>query len=94
MRKQNKITLCDYLANKVPNECVEVLMDSGYQFEKPRSKEELADLLKQYVSRDRSEEHTSELQSHHDLVCRLLLEKKKHNDTHKNKHTKTTAPAK
>src|SRR5471032_1883669 len=26
---------------------------------------------------ERSEEHTSELQSHHDLVCRLLLEKKK-----------------
>src|SRR6266540_6856621 len=25
----------------------------------------------------RSEEHTSELQSHQDLVCRLLLEKKK-----------------
>jgi len=24
----------------------------------------------------RSEEHTSELQSHHDLVCRRLLEKK------------------
>src|SRR5438034_2484626 len=29
----------------------------------------------------RSEEHTSELQSHSDLVCRLLLEKKKQ-DTH------------
>src|SRR5437667_8249694 len=29
------------------------------------------------VDKDRSEEHTSELQSHHDLVCRLLLEKKK-----------------
>src|SRR5437667_4295213 len=28
----------------------------------------------------RSEEHTSELQSHHDLVCRLLLEKKNHQD--------------
>src|SRR5260221_1870411 len=27
--------------------------------------------------RMRSEEHTSELQSHSDLVCRLLLEKKK-----------------
>src|SRR5260221_10788684 len=27
-------------------------------------------------SRNRSEEHTSELQSHSDLVCRLLLEKK------------------
>src|SRR3954449_1875003 len=26
----------------------------------------------------RSEEHTSELQSHSHLVCRLLLEKKKH----------------
>src|SRR5437588_7801713 len=32
----------------------------------------------------RSEEHTSELQSHSDLVCRLLLEKKKNN---KNKDT-------
>src|SRR5437588_5836772 len=34
----------------------------------------------------RSEEHTSELQSHSDLVCRLLLEKKKkkkHNQTQK-----------
>src|SRR5438034_11054827 len=28
----------------------------------------------------RSEEHTSELQSHSDLVCRLLLEKKKMNN--------------
>src|SRR5260221_1564232 len=29
------------------------------------------------LAADRSEEHTSELQSHSDLVCRLLLEKKK-----------------
>src|SRR6267378_6853079 len=29
------------------------------------------------MSRARSEEHTSELQSRRDLVCRLLLEKKK-----------------
>src|SRR5947207_6949190 len=29
------------------------------------------------LAHDRSEEHTSELQSHSDLVCRLLLEKKK-----------------
>ena len=28
-------------------------------------------------SNSRSEEHTSELQSHSDIVCRLLLEKKK-----------------
>src|SRR6267378_5259872 len=31
-------------------------------------------------SRRRSEEHTSELQSRRDLVCRLLLEKKKKNE--------------
>src|SRR5438034_7694093 len=30
----------------------------------------------------RSEEHTSELQSHSDLVCRLLLEKKKRSLEH------------
>src|SRR5438034_7497874 len=29
---------------------------------------------------NRSEEHTSELQSHSDLVCRLLLEKKKNKE--------------
>src|SRR5947207_15610278 len=31
---------------------------------------------------ERSEEHTSELQSHSDLVCRLLLEKKKSSTRH------------
>src|SRR5438034_3949575 len=38
----------------------------------------------QYWTTCRSEEHTSELQSHSDLVCRLLLEKKKKK---KNKNT-------
>src|SRR5437879_8206991 len=32
------------------------------------------------ILRDRSEEHTSELQSPMYLVCRLLLEKKKYSD--------------
>src|SRR5438094_1606292 len=36
-------------------------------------------------ARDRSEEHTSELQSPYDLVCRLLLEKKKNRTISKNK---------
>src|SRR5438034_8167006 len=35
----------------------------------------------------RSEEHTSELQSHSDLVCRLLLEKKKNNISAKQKES-------
>src|SRR3954449_13636819 len=36
----------------------------------------------------RSEEHTSELQSHSHLVCRLLLEKKK-NNTNQQQHRRT-----
>src|SRR5438034_7984057 len=39
----------------------------------------------------RSEEHTSELQSHSDLVCRLLLEKK-NNDAHVNLDSKVGRP--
>src|SRR5260370_14957099 len=35
------------------------------------------ELLRQFLPEVRSEEHTSELQSHLNLVCRLLLEKKK-----------------
>src|SRR4051812_49440135 len=34
--------------------------------------------------KNRSEEHTSELQSHVNLVCRLLLEKKKKNQANAN----------
>src|SRR3712207_7487858 len=34
----------------------------------------------------RSEEHTSELQSRQYLVCRLLLEKKKKHNTHRQRH--------
>src|SRR5690349_23549893 len=44
----------------------------------------------------RSEEHTSELQSRRDLVCRLLLEKKKHrkqNKTDRQKDDRTPAGA-
>src|SRR4051812_49801329 len=44
-----------------------------------------------YVNRDervdyRSEEHTSELQSHVNIVCRLLLEKKKKKEITTNLH--------
>src|SRR5436190_5012086 len=45
--------------------------------------------LSRFIERlERSEEHTSELQSHSDLVCRLLLEKKKKIQTyHQATHT-------
>src|SRR6266540_5656029 len=42
------------------------------------------------VATRRSEEHTSELQSHHDLVCRLLLEKKKRNAQARHHRTQNT----
>src|SRR4051812_42636014 len=41
-------------------------------------------VLDNAVADMRSEEHTSELQSHVNLVCRLLLEKKKKKKTNKN----------
>src|SRR5260221_10371119 len=43
-----------------------------------------AELEEQRREAERSEEHTSELQSHSDLVCRLLLEKKKINSNLRN----------
>src|SRR5256886_12139981 len=56
-----------------------VLPDSSiatdYMLEKMAS---LIDGLVVYPERMRSEEHTSELQSQSNLVCRLLLEKKTH----------------
>src|SRR5690606_40505441 len=39
-----------------------------------------ANQIPDFMARERSEEHTSELQSRENLVCRLLLEKKKQNN--------------
>src|SRR5690349_22897984 len=47
------------------------------------------ELVKSVRHAARSEEHTSELQSRRDLVCRLLLEKKKKN-SHKYTHHMST----
>src|SRR5260221_2475125 len=52
-------------------DCERTLVRSLAQVWFPQEQLRLAQLLL------RSEEHTSELQSHSDLVCRLLLEKKK-----------------
>src|SRR3712207_3923419 len=58
------------LAAEVPLEVLDVL-------EEPLALDN-ADVLERHRRRDRSEEHTSELQSRQYLVCRLLLEKKKY----------------
>src|SRR5574338_772545 len=54
----------------------------GRERERGREREE--------EERGRSEEHTSELQSPWHLVCRLLLEKKKTNNTSCTRRTKPT----
>src|SRR5438034_6250280 len=48
----------------------------GHHLERVEPLGDLARELESLEPRARSEEHTSELQSHSDLVCRLLLEKK------------------
>src|SRR5260221_6274049 len=69
------------------DEVVQVLAERGEPGEKRVAEDRQQDVLAEqhHQARDaehaeadgRSEEHTSELQSHSDLVCRLLLEKKK-----------------
>src|SRR5947207_11207477 len=51
--------------------------DAGDGAEHEGSEVEVAHADSNAPTSSRSEEHTSELQSHSDLVCRLLLEKKK-----------------
>src|SRR5438067_7450982 len=56
------------------NQDADAVYSAGRQHWWARHREHPLDLRGQ---RPRSEEHTSELQSRFDLVCRLLLEKKK-----------------
>src|SRR5258708_11459987 len=68
------------------------LFRSSEQSQKPsRIKLEIRDDL-QRPGVLRSEEHTSELQSPDHLVCRLLLEKKKHNKHKPYKRTESVRP--
>lgn len=51
--KAQKLTICDYVANKEPYKSLAILKDSPYEFENPQSIEELARSLKEYVAMDR-----------------------------------------
>src|SRR5699024_11708207 len=57
-----------------------ILTNMGYEGTTDTEEADII-LLNTCAIRERSEEHTSELQSRFDLVCRLLLEKKNQHDT-------------
>src|SRR5436309_4783394 len=82
LKKNKRATVIDLLvklAHHVHDNCGNnpaVVLSSGFQVAATnRLKSPLAKPV--IISIDRSEEHTSELQSRENLVCRLLLEKKK-----------------
>ena len=78
-RPLGKLSLSNMLRSKRPVRVAEIMRTDFHTVPAVMDQEDVAMLFRQYglVSAPRSEEHTSELQSHHDLVCRLLLEKKK-----------------
>src|SRR5699024_11619711 len=56
-------------------------LEKTYEADLEKMLEKIKGISKVEVMVNRSEEHTSELQSRFDLVCRLLLEKKKKKNT-------------
>src|SRR5476649_2537483 len=66
-RRRHTRSLCDWSSDVCSSDLLDLRRPLRPQPEASRSRSRCP----------RSEEHTSELQSHSDLVCRLLLEKKK-----------------
>src|SRR5207249_11792012 len=65
------------IAGRRSGPCAALLRDAYLWFTELLATPPPADFTQTVVTVMRSEEHTSELQSRFDLVCRLLLEKKK-----------------
>src|SRR5690242_21325737 len=66
-------------AEKTTAECTEFLREAGFKADSRVIASDVRSGILQVATEWRSEEHTSELQSHVNLVCRLLLEKKNTN---------------
>src|SRR5437870_11245321 len=77
----------EYFNGTSAGERVQGLMENGLAVTPAIVVAELSEKYRR-LNRERSEEHTSELQSRGHLVCRLLLEKKKKKKK-KNKHKKS-----
>src|SRR5260370_21430535 len=74
IRRPPRSTLFPYTTLFRSRECGTIV---SARWPVPWGRHATAPSLKGREQRERSEEHTSELQSHLNLVCRLLLEKKK-----------------
>src|SRR3989454_5190071 len=83
-RRQTMLKVMNFIVDRQRE-----FFEKGVEYLKPLTLREVADVInmhestasrvtnEKYVQTPRSEEHTSELQSPCNLVCRLLLEKKK-----------------
>ena len=75
MRTVSKNDSIHHIDNLAPMVQIKFTLGHFMSLKIRAKEEELYNLVKEIEAR--SEEHTSELQSRSDLVCRLLLEKKK-----------------
>src|SRR5438132_6053867 len=74
-RRRHTRSLCDWSSDVCSSDLV--FSPAGATSSSGRTSSTAQAAPASRLSSVRSEEHTSELQSHSDLVCRLLLEKKK-----------------
>src|SRR5260221_4446910 len=75
-RRRHTRSLCDWSSDVCSSDLILISIGpSGLPTDPTRFR--ISSLGITMYAGPRSEEHTSELQSHSDLVCRLLLEKKK-----------------
>src|SRR2546430_8968204 len=83
-RKRYNSTVPDRKLSSMPANAIRII---GGQWRGRRLRFPKAPAVRPTPDRVRSEEHTSELQSQSNLVCRLLLEKKKNkSSTHNNQY--------
>ena len=67
----------EFLEFTIIENIINKILLSGLKLDEKNQADFVNRITRLFGNRNRSEEHTSELQSRFDLVCRLLLEKKK-----------------